>query len=76
MKLTPAAPGRRATTSGTTTRPSSPWTRRTRPRKTAALHTAVGGPWMSVTEAREEDGLPEEVKGTIYPPPNMNAPTG
>ena len=44
--------------------------------KTAALHTAVGGPWMSKEEAREEDGLPEEVEGTIYPPPNMNAPPG
>ena len=38
------------------------------------LHTAVGGPWMSMTEAREEDGLPQEVNGQIYPPPNMNAP--
>ena len=44
--------------------------------KTQSLHTAVGGPWMSVTEARQEDGLPEEVNGTIYPPPNMNAAPG
>lgn len=38
------------------------------------LHTAVGGPWMSMQEAREEDGLPQEINGQIYPPPNMNAP--
>ena len=44
--------------------------------KTNALHMAVGGPWMSVAEARAEDGLPKEVIGTIYPPPNMNAAPG
>ncbi len=44
--------------------------------RTNALHTAVGGPWMSVAEARREDGLPAEVEGTIYPPPNMNAAPG
>ncbi|MGA2035864.1 MAG: phage portal protein [Thermoguttaceae bacterium] len=38
------------------------------------LHTATGGPWMSKEEAREEDGLPQEVLGTIYPPPNMTGP--
>jgi hypothetical protein len=39
-----------------------------------SLHTAVGGPWMSKEEARAEYGLPEEVKGTIYPPSNMSGP--
>ena len=44
--------------------------------KNNALHMAVGGPWMSVAETRAEDGLPKEVIGTIYPPPNMNAAPG
>ena len=40
------------------------------------IHTATGGPWMSVEEARQEDGLPAEVAGTIYPPSNMTAESG
>jgi HK97 family phage portal protein len=39
--------------------------------RTTYLKTAIGGPWMSPEEGREEDGLPQEIKGTIYPPPNM-----
>ena len=44
--------------------------------RTTSIHTAVGGPWKTVEEGREEDGLPAKPEGTIYPPPNMTAPPG
>ena len=37
-----------------------------------ALNKAVGGPWMSLNEARREEGLSDVDGGdAIYPPPNM-----
>ncbi len=37
-----------------------------------AHHRAVGGPWMTVNEARRKEGQPELADGDrLYPPPNM-----
>ncbi len=42
-----------------------------------ALRLAVGGPWMTWKEAREDEGLPQLAEGERpYPPPNMTEKPG